>query len=47
MALAQTEDIAKQLSAAATELDPQIIKFETVGDSDQISKLLPHGGVVR
>ncbi|WP_205512358.1 hydroxymethylbilane synthase [Rhodopseudomonas sp. BR0M22] len=44
MALAQTEDIAKQLSAAASELDPQIIKFETVGDSDQVSKLLPHGG---
>lgn len=44
MALAQTEDIAKQLRAAASELDPQIIKFETVGDSDQVSKLLPHGG---
>lgn len=44
MALAQTEDIARRLSAAASELDVQIIKFETVGDSDQISKLLPHGG---
>lgn len=44
MALAQTEDIARRLSAAASELDVQIVKFETVGDSDQISKLLPHGG---
>ncbi|MBB1092249.1 hydroxymethylbilane synthase [Rhodopseudomonas palustris] len=44
MALAQTEDIAKQLRAAASELDVEIVKFETVGDSDQISKLLPHGG---
>jgi len=44
MALAQTEDIAQQLRDAASELDPQIVKFETVGDSDQISKLLPHGG---
>ncbi len=44
MALAQTEDIARRLSAAASELDVQIVKFETIGDSDQISKLLPHGG---
>jgi hydroxymethylbilane synthase len=44
MALAQTEDIARRLSAAASELDVEIVKFETVGDSDQISKLLPHGG---
>lgn len=44
MALAQTEDIARRLSAAASELDVQIVKFETVGDSDQVSKLLPHGG---
>ncbi|KIZ37938.1 MULTISPECIES: hydroxymethylbilane synthase [Rhodopseudomonas] len=44
MALAQTEDIAKQLRAAASELEVEIVKFETVGDSDQISKLLPHGG---
>ncbi|WP_425328446.1 hydroxymethylbilane synthase [Rhodopseudomonas palustris] len=44
MALAQTEDIAKQLRAAASELDVEIVKFETVGDSDQVSKLLPHGG---
>lgn len=44
MALAQTEDIARRLSAADSALAPEIVKFETVGDSDQISKLLPHGG---
>ena len=44
MALAQTEDIARRLSAAAPELDVEIVKFETVGDADQTSKLLKHGG---
>jgi hydroxymethylbilane synthase len=44
MALAQTEDIARRLSAAAPELDVEIVKFETVGDTDQTSKLLKHGG---
>ena len=44
MALAQTEDIARRLSTAAPELDVEIVKFETVGDSDQTSKLLMHGG---
>ncbi len=44
MALAQTEDIARQLSAAASELNVEIVKFETIGDSDQTSKLLRHGG---
>ena len=44
MALAQTEDIARRLSAAAPDLDVEIVKFETVGDSDQTSKLLTHGG---
>lgn len=44
MAIAQTEDIAAQLSAAAPGLDIEIVKFETVGDSDQVSKLLKHGG---
>jgi len=42
MALAQTEDIARRLSTAAPELDVEIVKFETVGDSDQTSKLLMH-----
>lgn len=44
MALAQTEDIARRLTAAAPELAVEIVKFETVGDQDQTSKLLNHGG---
>jgi hydroxymethylbilane synthase len=44
MALAQTEDIARCLKAAAPDLDVEIVKFETVGDTDQTSKLLMHGG---
>src|SRR3954469_13184248 len=44
MALAQTEQIARLLSAASPELDIEIVKFETVGDQDQTSKLLNHGG---
>ena len=44
MALAQTEEIARRLQAAAPELDVDIVKFETVGDTDQTSKLLMHGG---
>jgi hydroxymethylbilane synthase len=44
MALAQTEEIARRLIAAAPELDVEIVKFETTGDSDQTGKLLQHGG---
>jgi hydroxymethylbilane synthase len=44
MALAQTDEIARRLSAAVPDLDVEIVKFETSGDSDQTSKLLPHGG---
>ena len=44
MALAQTEEIARRLSAAVPGLDVEIVKFETTGDSDQTSKLLQHGG---
>src|ERR1700744_6468723 len=44
MALAQTEEIARRLTAADPSLDVEIVKFETTGDSDQIGKLLPHGG---
>jgi hydroxymethylbilane synthase len=44
MALAQTEEIARRLRAAATDLNVEIVKFETVGDTDQTSKLLLHGG---
>jgi len=44
MALAQTEEIARRLTAAVPGIDVEIIKFETSGDSDQTSKLLQHGG---
>jgi hydroxymethylbilane synthase len=44
MALAQTEEIARRLAAAAPDVVVEIVKFETSGDSDQIGKLLPHGG---
>lgn len=44
MALAQTDEIARLLVAASPALDVEIVKFETVGDQDQISKLLRHGG---
>lgn len=44
MALAQTDEIARRLSAAAAELDVEVVKFETIGDSDQTGKLLKHGG---
>src|SRR3984885_6840095 len=44
MALAQTGEIARCLTAAVPDLDVEIVKFETTGDSDQVGKLLPHGG---
>lgn len=44
MALAQTAEIAARLNAAAPDLAVEIVKFETVGDSDQIGTLLPVGG---
>jgi len=44
MALAQTAEIARRLSAAVPGTDVEIVKFETTGDVDQIGKLLPHGG---
>jgi hydroxymethylbilane synthase len=44
MALAQTEEIARRLTAADPGVEVEIVKFETTGDADQISKLLPHGG---
>src|SRR5256714_4299024 len=44
MALVQTEEIARRLTAAMPDLDVEIVKFETTGDADQTSKLLPHGG---
>lgn len=44
MALAQTEQIARHLNRAVPGLEVEIVKFETVGDQDQTSKLLSHGG---
>jgi hydroxymethylbilane synthase len=44
MALAQTGEIARRLKAAAPDIDVEIVRFETTGDSDQTSKLLQHGG---
>ena len=44
MALAQTEEIARRLTAAVPDLEVEIVKFDTTGDLDQTSKLLPHGG---
>jgi hydroxymethylbilane synthase len=44
MALAQTEEIARRLTAVAPDVEVEIFKFETTGDRDQTSKLLPHGG---
>jgi hydroxymethylbilane synthase len=44
MALAQTEEIARRLTAVVADVEVEIVKFETTGDSDQIGKLLPHGG---
>src|SRR4051795_2738631 len=44
MALAQTEEIARRLTAAAPDVEVEIVKFETSGDQDQTSKLLAHGG---
>jgi hydroxymethylbilane synthase len=44
MALAQTEEIARRLTAAVSDVEVDIVKFETTGDQDQTSKLLTHGG---
>ena len=44
MALAQTAEIARRLTAAVPGIEVEIVKFETTGDADQTGKLLPHGG---
>jgi hydroxymethylbilane synthase len=44
MALAQTDEIARQLTAADRSLAVEIVKFETMGDQDQTGKLLDLGG---
>lgn len=44
MALAQTDEIARRLNVAAPDLTVDIVKFDPVGDRDQTSNLLRHGG---
>src|SRR6202789_2915809 len=44
MALAQTEEIARRLTAIMPDVEVEIVKFETTGDQDQTGKLLQHGG---
>jgi hydroxymethylbilane synthase len=44
MALAQTEEIARRLVTADAGIEVEIVKFEPVGDRDQTSNLLKHGG---
>src|ERR1700738_3556512 len=44
MPLAQPEEIPRRLTAAAPDIDVEIVKFETTGDTDQTGKLLQHGG---
>src|SRR3954468_13542897 len=44
MALAQTEEIARRLGPVPPNLAVEIVKFEPVGDRDQTSNLLRHGG---
>jgi hydroxymethylbilane synthase len=44
MALAQTEEISRRLAAVVPDVQVEIVKFETSGDTDQTGKLLPHGG---
>src|ERR1700750_2618792 len=44
MALAQTDEIARRLTAAIPGIVVEIVKFDTTGDIDQTGKLLPHGG---
>ncbi|MEI9925193.1 MAG: hydroxymethylbilane synthase [Bradyrhizobium sp.] len=44
MALAQTEEIARRLTAAFPDVGVDIVKFEPRAIRDQTSKLLQHGG---
>ena len=44
MALAQTNEVARLLRGANPGLAVEIVRFETSGDQDQVSKLLRHGG---
>ena len=44
MALAQTDEVARLLRSANPGLAVEVVRFETSGDQDQVSKLLRHGG---
>src|ERR1700721_1705446 len=44
MALAQTEEIARRLTAASPDVEVEIVTFETARDHGQTSKLCQHGG---
>ncbi len=44
MALAQTEEVARQVEAACPEVRVEIVRFQPTGDRDQVSKLDRHGG---
>ena len=44
MALAQTAEIARRLTAIVPDIEVKVVKFETTGDQDQVGKLLQHGG---
>src|SRR3569833_2620392 len=44
MALAQTDEIARQLTAADPSLAVEIVKFKTMGAQAQTGKLLDLGG---
>ena len=44
MALAQTGEIARRLTAIVPDIEVKVVKFETTGDQDQVGKLLQHGG---
>src|SRR5258708_36380161 len=46
-ALAQTEEIARRLTAAAPDIDVEIVQFASTGDLDQTGKLLQHRGKAR
>src|ERR1700716_3229308 len=44
MGLVQTEGIARRLRAAWSDLTVEVVKFDTRGDDDQVSRLIRHGG---
>ena len=44
MALAQTRYVAAKLRDACVGLEPEIVEISPLGDRDQVSKLLRHGG---